>query len=41
MRTVEHFAKQTKNAELSVDNIKLFDSLSREYATKLIDGVVC
>lgn len=41
IRTVEHFACQAECSQLSVDNIKLFDALAREYATKLIDGVIC
>lgn len=41
IRTVEFFAPQATNVGLSVANIKLYDKLSREYATKLIDGVIC
>lgn len=41
IRTVEHFAPQAASAELNVSNIKLYEQLSREYATKLIDGVIC
>lgn len=41
IRATEHLAPQTENMPLSVDNIKLYDCLAREYATKLINGVIC
>lgn len=41
VRTVEHFASQTESIELNVENIELFDSLSRKFATEIIDGDLC
>lgn len=41
VRTVEHFASQTESIELSAESIERFDSLSRRYATEIIDGDLC
>ncbi len=41
VQAVNHFEKTVKKLELSLSNIKLYDSLSRVYTDELIDGVIC
>lgn len=41
IQAVEHFAKQCKSLEVSIQNVKRFDVLARQYTQKLIDGDLC
>lgn len=37
----EHFATSISNVKLTVENIKRYDKLSRDYTATLIDGEIC
>ncbi|MCH5156964.1 MAG: 1-deoxy-D-xylulose-5-phosphate reductoisomerase [Clostridiales bacterium] len=41
LKTVDHFACETADIELSIQSIRHFDAIAKVYATELINGEIC
>lgn len=41
MKAVDHFSFEAQNASVTIDNIKKFDSATKQYVVKLINGAKC